>query len=41
MKIEQIITDTTKQWSGINSLIIPDRINKINLFFFGMIIKTH
>ena len=35
MKIEQIITDTTKQWSGINSLIIPDRINKINLFFFG------
>lgn len=31
MKIEQIITDTTKHWSGINSLIIP---NKVNLFFF-------
>ena len=35
MKIEQIVTDTTKQWSGINSLILPDRINKVNLFFFG------
>ena len=35
MKIEQIITDTTKQWSGINSLIIPNKINKVNLFFFG------
>ncbi len=35
MKIEQIVTDTTKQWSGINSLIIPDKINKVNLYFFG------
>jgi hypothetical protein len=35
MKIEQIVTDMTKQWSGINSLIIPDKINKVNLYFFG------
>lgn len=35
MKIEQIVTDTTKQWSGINSIILPNRINKVNLFLFG------
>ncbi len=35
MKIEQIVTDTSKQWSGINSLMIPDKINKVDLCFYG------
>lgn len=35
MKIEQIVTDISKQWSSINSLIFPDRINKVNLYFYG------
>lgn len=35
MKIEQIITDTTIPWSGINSLMIPDKVNKVDLYFYG------
>lgn len=34
MKIEQIVTDISKQWSGINSLMIPDKINKVDLYFY-------
>lgn len=35
MKIEQIITDTSIPGSGITSLMIPDKINKVDLYLFG------